>query len=161
MALLDNTQAQTDTFAYWPYGEERTRTGTTPTPFRFVGALGYYLLTTANVFDAQNVLDLYEKHLTKSPIKPSQRTANPISAELEETILRCLEKEPNLRPQSVGELRVLLLTSPRASDWGPEARAAWWAKYQDQEIQRPGGSDPNASFPIDATVKIDFASRVQ
>ena len=90
-----------------------------------VGALGYYLLTTANVFDAQNVLDLYEKHLTESPIKPSQRTANPISAELEETILRCLEKEPNLRPQSVGELRALLLTSPRASDWGPEARAAW------------------------------------
>jgi len=126
-----------------------------------VGALGYYLLTTANVFDAQNVLDLYEKHLTESRIKPSQRTANPISADLEETILRCLEKEPNLRPQSVGELRALLLTSPRASDWGLEARAAWWAKYHDQAIQRPGGTDPSASSPIDATVKIDFASRIQ
>src|SRR5438094_9512749 len=42
VALLDNTQAQTDTFAYWPYGEERPRTGTTPTPFRFVGTAGYY-----------------------------------------------------------------------------------------------------------------------
>src|SRR5207248_9259617 len=42
VALLDNTQAQTDTFDYWPYGEERTRTGTTPTPFRFVGTTGYY-----------------------------------------------------------------------------------------------------------------------
>src|SRR2546423_15598667 len=42
VALLDNTQAQTDTFSYWPYGEERTRTGTTPTPFRFVGTAGYY-----------------------------------------------------------------------------------------------------------------------
>ena len=113
-----------------------------------VGALGYYLLTTANVFDAQNVLDLYEKHLTESRIKPSQRTANPISAELEETILRCLEKEPNLRPQSVGELRALLLTSPRASDWGLEARAAWWAKHQDQEMQRPGENDRLASSPI-------------
>ena len=37
VALLDNTQAKTDTFSYWPYGEERTRTGTTPTPFQFVG----------------------------------------------------------------------------------------------------------------------------
>jgi serine/threonine protein kinase len=118
-------------------------------------------LTTATVFDAQNVLDLYEKHLTESPIKPSQRTANPMSAELEETILRCLEKEPNLRPQSVGELRALLLTSPRASDWGLEARAAWWAKYQDQEIQRPGEGEQRASSPIDATVKVDFASRIQ
>lgn len=42
VALLDNTQAQTDTFTYWPYGEERTRTGTTATPFRYVGAWGAY-----------------------------------------------------------------------------------------------------------------------
>ena len=29
VALLDNTQAQTDTFSYWPYGENDTRTGAT------------------------------------------------------------------------------------------------------------------------------------
>jgi len=32
IALLDNTQTQTDTFTYWPYGEEQSRTGTTATP---------------------------------------------------------------------------------------------------------------------------------
>lgn len=42
VALLDNTQAKTDTFTYWPYGEEATRTGTTATSFRYVGTLGYY-----------------------------------------------------------------------------------------------------------------------
>src|ERR1044072_225417 len=42
VALLDNTQAQTDSFSYWPYGEARTRTGTTATPFQFVGTYGYY-----------------------------------------------------------------------------------------------------------------------
>jgi RHS repeat-associated protein len=42
VALLDNTQAQTDTFGHWPYGEERSRTGTTATPFQFVGTFGYY-----------------------------------------------------------------------------------------------------------------------
>jgi RHS repeat-associated protein len=42
VALLDNAQAKTDTFQYWPYGEEAARTGTTPTPLRFVGTLGYY-----------------------------------------------------------------------------------------------------------------------
>jgi RHS repeat-associated protein len=41
-ALLDGGQTQTDTFRYWPYGAERSRTGSTPTPFRFVGAYGYY-----------------------------------------------------------------------------------------------------------------------
>src|SRR5438309_1323973 len=42
VALLDNTQTQTDTFSYWPYGEVKTRTGTTGTPFQYLGALGYY-----------------------------------------------------------------------------------------------------------------------
>src|SRR5947207_7416262 len=42
VALLDNTQSQTDTFTYWPYGEVNTRAGTTATPFQFVGTLGYY-----------------------------------------------------------------------------------------------------------------------
>ncbi len=42
VALLDGSQAKSDTFSYWPYGEEASRTGTTPTPFRFVGVLGYF-----------------------------------------------------------------------------------------------------------------------
>ncbi len=126
-----------------------------------VGALGYYLLTAANVFEAENVPDLYEKHLKETPAPPRRRTANPISAELEEAILRCLEKEPNLRPQSVGELRAFLLTSPRAAEWGLEARTAWWARYQGREIQSSEASDQRAPDAVDATIKIDFASRIQ
>ena len=42
VALADSTGAMTDTFEYWPYGEVRSRTGTSVTPFQFVGTLGYY-----------------------------------------------------------------------------------------------------------------------
>jgi RHS repeat-associated protein len=42
VSLEDSTGALTDTFRYWPYGEERVRTGTTGTPFRFIGTRGYY-----------------------------------------------------------------------------------------------------------------------
>jgi RHS repeat-associated protein len=42
VGLVDSTQAQTDSFSYWPYGQERARTGSTPTPFRYVGTAGYY-----------------------------------------------------------------------------------------------------------------------
>lgn len=34
---LANSSAITDTWDYWPYGEVMTRTGSTPTPFTFVG----------------------------------------------------------------------------------------------------------------------------
>jgi RHS repeat-associated protein len=50
VALLDSGQALTDTFGYWPYGEERTRTGTTPTPFRFAGTLGSYRDTAGRAY---------------------------------------------------------------------------------------------------------------
>jgi hypothetical protein len=39
-AMLDSNQTLTDTFSYWPYGEEQARTGTTTMPFRCVGTLG-------------------------------------------------------------------------------------------------------------------------
>ncbi len=50
VALLDNTQTQTDMFTYWPYGEERSRTGTTATPFRFVGSRGYHTDTQQTIY---------------------------------------------------------------------------------------------------------------
>src|SRR6266567_906381 len=101
--------------------------------------------------------DLYQKHLTEAPIPPSKRAANPVSTELEATLLRCLAKEPDLRPQSVGELRASLLASPRAAEWGLEARAAWWAAYQ----TTPGDVENGRREPlaIETTEKIDFASR--
>ena len=39
--LLDDAQAQTDTWNYWPYGETQSRTGNAATPFTFVGTQGY------------------------------------------------------------------------------------------------------------------------
>ena len=40
IALMDSNQTITDTFNYWPYGELQSRTGTNPTPFRYVGTKG-------------------------------------------------------------------------------------------------------------------------
>jgi hypothetical protein len=124
-----------------------------------VGALGYYLLTGAHVFQAASVLELYEKHLTQSPIPPGRRTANPVSAELEATVLRCLAKAPEQRPQSAGELRRLLQASPRATEWGVEARAAWWAGHRGQEGSAPRTTEHRLASPVAATVKINLADR--
>lgn len=42
VALLDSTQTKTDTFDYWPYGEESARSGVTQTRLTFLGTVGYY-----------------------------------------------------------------------------------------------------------------------
>jgi len=42
IALLSDTHQITDKWTYWPNGQVRTRTGTNPTPFTFVGTRGYH-----------------------------------------------------------------------------------------------------------------------
>jgi len=42
IGLLSDTHQVIDTWTYWPYGEVRTHTGTSITPFTFVGTAGYH-----------------------------------------------------------------------------------------------------------------------
>lgn len=40
MALADSSQTITDTFSYWPFGEQKSHAGVTATPLLFLGAYG-------------------------------------------------------------------------------------------------------------------------
>src|SRR5215469_1954152 len=69
VALLDNTQTQTDTFTYWPYGEATHVTGSTPTPFQFVGTVGYRTDSSSKTYVRARTLDTQKgRWLTKDPI---------------------------------------------------------------------------------------------
>ena len=125
-----------------------------------LGALGYFLLTGHFIFDAESVAEVHEKQLTALPIPPSQRTSEPISPEMEQLLLRCLEKEMNARPQSALELRTLLLATPVATDWTLEARAAWWIAYDHQPAVSEAET-PAADSTAMPTVSIDLTSRVE
>jgi RHS repeat-associated protein len=68
VALLDNNQQKTDTFSYWPYGEVKDRTGTTPTPFQYVGTLGYYRDSTGRTYvRARHYQQRYGRWMTVDP----------------------------------------------------------------------------------------------
>lgn len=49
IALVDENQNITDTWEYWPYGEVKSHTGPSTTPFTFVGTLGYYKDSISNL----------------------------------------------------------------------------------------------------------------
>ena len=122
-----------------------------------LGALGYYLLTGQYIFDAETIQEIHQKQLAEIPELPSRRTANPISAEMEQLLLRCLEKDPSRRPQSADELRAALLATPVAADWTLAARVAWWSDYQRQPVPGP---DEVSTLPAPmATVSINLDSR--
>lgn len=124
-----------------------------------LGALGYFLLTGFYIFDAETIAEIHEKQLSAVPIPPTQRTTHPISAEMEQLLLRCLEKDMVLRPQSVVELKTLLLATQLAADWTPEAREAWWNDYERQPAV--SHAEAAASFTPIPTVSIDLSSRME
>jgi plasmid stabilization system protein ParE len=123
-----------------------------------VGAIGYFLLTGKCVFEDEDISELHKKQLAAAPAPPSWRTKNKISVALEKAILRCLERDPQKRPQSALELRDLLLANPHAADYTPAARAAWWAEFHGQEQSSVEVRTATPS-PL-PTVKIDFAGRI-
>jgi hypothetical protein len=123
-----------------------------------LGALGYYLLTGQYIFDAVTIPEIHEKQLAAAPIPPSQRTTQPISAALEQLLLRCLEKSPEQRPQSAGEFRAELLATPAAAEWTEAARVAWWEAYQLEPVAVPAETAAPDSVGL-ATVNVDLADR--
>ena len=73
-ALLDDTQTMTDTFTYWPYGEIRTQTGSTGTPFMFCGTGGSYFDSESglNYARARFLIVALARWLTVDPLWPDQ-----------------------------------------------------------------------------------------
>ncbi|MCP5524192.1 MAG: serine/threonine protein kinase [Verrucomicrobiales bacterium] len=108
-----------------------------------LGALGYHLVTGHHVFEDSTLDAVLCRQLSEPPRSPALRTANALTPEFERTLLSCLEKDPERRPQSVRELRALLMASPRNGDWDAAARAEWWAVCD-------AGAGRSLSCPTDA-----------
>ncbi|MCW3052219.1 MAG: repeat protein [Chthonomonadales bacterium] len=106
MALLDNTQSLTDTFAYWPYGESVRLTGSTPTPFQFVGTQGYFRDSSSTTYVRARVLDTTDgRWTTKDPRRLVGAEQNLYSYVLENpvTLMDRTGKSAKLPPRGGGQ----------------------------------------------------------
>jgi serine/threonine-protein kinase len=90
-----------------------------------IGAVGCFLLTGAQVFDATTAIEMVVAHMSRPPIRPSLRVAD-VPADLEEVLLSCLEKDPTKRPESATALRDALLACRDAGRWTQADAARWW-----------------------------------
>ena len=112
-----------------------------------VGAVGYFLLTGRPVFEAQNIVELCQQHVSAQPIRPSDCLGRPISQELEAALLACLEKSRAKRPQTARDLALLLSKCPSAVGWSIEDADAWWGRHDRGEA--PGSlSGQNSSAKV-------------
>jgi serine/threonine protein kinase len=95
-----------------------------------VGAVGYFLVTGLPVFDAENVVDLCQKHVATPATPPSERSGKAIPGPLESALLSCLEKSRAKRPQTARDLAALIARCPEASEWSIEDADAWWGRHE-------------------------------
>jgi len=101
-----------------------------------VGAVGFFLLTGAPVFDGPSVIAISDKHQSEEPPRVSERARSHISRELEDIIEKCLKKNPEDRPQSAKELLIMLGECPLYSAWLEESAESWWTSHSLKSSQR-------------------------
>ncbi|MCB9594580.1 MAG: serine/threonine protein kinase [Sandaracinaceae bacterium] len=89
-----------------------------------LGAVAYYLLAGAHVFEGKSVVEICSQHLHTPPPPLSERGVE-VPSELEAVVLACLEKDPERRPQSAEELRRRVVACGVGA-WDGERARAWW-----------------------------------
>lgn len=90
-----------------------------------LGCVLYFLLTGKSPFPYENMVKLIIAHQTEEVVPPRQQ--NPmLPVELEDIVLRCLEKDPEHRFQTVEDLRRALMDVQLDDAWSPERAAEWW-----------------------------------
>jgi serine/threonine-protein kinase len=84
-----------------------------------LGGVGYFLLTGRSPFDCESALQLVLAHAC-DPVTPPGKLRPGVPADLEAVVLRCLEKQPDLRFGEVAELRRALAACACATGAPPE-----------------------------------------
>jgi len=90
-----------------------------------LGATAYYLLTGRPVFGGEKALKILFAHANETP-RPLGELQPGVPTDLEEVVMRCLNKDPDQRFQSADELEAALELCGAAGQWDQTtARNAW------------------------------------
>ena len=122
-----------------------------------LGAVGYFLLTGAPVFQGKSVVEVFAHHLHTPPEPPSLRSGIHIPDDLERVILRCLAKRPGDRYDNARALQHALDKCAENTPWDSALALQWWTEF------RSGRRQVSASkLPGDGqqTMMIDVTQRI-
>jgi serine/threonine-protein kinase len=91
-----------------------------------LGAVMYFMLTGQPPFMDENPLKVIIAHASREAV-PLRQLNPSLSIELEEIVMRCLEKDPDHRYQDVASLQRALKEVAFAESWSSDLAAEWWS----------------------------------
>lgn len=91
-----------------------------------LGCVAYWMLSGQLVFDSSNAMKIVLDHVRTTPPSLSSRTELEIPVDLEKLIHRCLEKDPDDRPQTAQELANELSQIKLDNQWTQQRAHRWW-----------------------------------
>jgi serine/threonine-protein kinase len=100
-----------------------------------LGAVMYFMLTGRPPFVDDKPLKVMFAHASLEVVPPRSLVPT-IPPDLEAVVLRCLEKEPVDRFQSVEDLAAALVEADREGLWDADSAADWWENYGCPERKR-------------------------
>jgi serine/threonine-protein kinase len=93
------------------------------------------MLAGRPVFDSGSAMEVLIDHVKTPPLPFAETSEVPIPKELEEIVMKCLEKDPADRFQSAVELAEAFESSSAAGHWSQQKALDWW------ELHKPGEED--------------------
>lgn len=93
-----------------------------------LGGVAYYMLTGRPPFEEQTPIKLILAH-AQAAVTPLRSIDPDIPTDLEEVILRCLEKDPGDRFPNVQELQQALHNCRDSEAWTRERADQWWRSH--------------------------------
>ena len=91
-----------------------------------LGGVAYWLLTGQPPFASSSSVELLIDHVKTVPERPSTLCEVPIPAELDDIIMKCLQKKPDDRFQCALELKTALARLPLPEPWDEQKAQNWW-----------------------------------
>ena len=123
-----------------------------------MGATAYRLLTGSTVFEGHNAVEVWGHTLHTAPETPSARLGEPVPADLEAIVMRCLAKSPADRFATAGELIEALDGCADARTWTSEDARAWWLTRAER-VGRSREEKQRANTVVRAERRVAAATR--
>lgn len=106
-----------------------------------LGGVAYFLLCGKLPFPTErDAMATMVAHLQTEPKDLASQLTTPLPEGMSELIMRCLEKRPEDRPQSMSALRSALAELDCSQPWSEDEADEWWA----QNVPRPASTSSGA-----------------